>query len=219
MMKTGVIFARVSSSGNLEARQNCERQVADLMSYAEYTGIEVVHVYQEHISGAKKNEERSVLTECIEFCALNSVDIVLTSELSRLGRDVFELQGTINSLIRHGIDLFCQKEQFRLLGEDGKPSMIAPIMIAVLGTCAQLERENIQYRLNSGRAQYIAKGGRLGRKVGYRKPVETKEKEYAEAIRLIRRGRNTIKEIAKLSDTSISTVQRLKKEFLADCGA
>ena len=40
------------------------------------------------------------------------------------------------------------------------------IMIATLSTCAQLERDNISFRLQSGRKQYIEKGGKLGRKVG-----------------------------------------------------
>ena len=38
-----------------------------------------------------------------------------------------------------------KKEQFNLLGEDGKPSLFAPIMLATLSTCAQLERENITF--------------------------------------------------------------------------
>ena len=44
--------------------------------------------------------------------------------------------------------------------------MFTPIMIATLSTCAQLERENIKFRLNSGRKLYIERGGKLGRKVG-----------------------------------------------------
>ena len=39
-------------------------------------------------------------------------------------------------------------------------------MIATLSTCAQLERDNISFRLQSGRKRYIEKGGKLGRKVG-----------------------------------------------------
>ena len=106
-----------------------------------------------------------------------------------------------------------QKEQFTLLDKNGKPSIIAPIMIAVLATCAEMERENIQYRLNSGRAQYIRGGGKLGRKVGYRKPLEKKEQEYAEVLRLLSKKYYTLKEISKLTGVSVSTVQRVKKEF------
>ena len=52
-MTTGVIYARVSSIGD---RQSTERQVKDLSEYAKYKGIEVYKVFEEHISGAKKND-------------------------------------------------------------------------------------------------------------------------------------------------------------------
>jgi len=51
-----------------------------------------------------------------------------------------------------------------LLDDDGKPSLFAPVMLATLSTCAQLERDNITFRLQSGRKHFIAKGGKLGRK-------------------------------------------------------
>ena len=47
---------------------------------------------------------------------------------------------------------------------------------SLLFSAQQMERENIYYRLQSGKANYLAKGGRLGRKPGYRKSRETKKK-------------------------------------------
>lgn len=211
--KTAVIYARTSSSGALENRQSTIRQVVDLKKYAESANLTVINVYEEHISGNKKNSERPVLEECIKQCVDDKVDYLLVSELSRLGRNAFQVLSTIQDLMDAGINVYMQKEQFTLLDAGGKPSIIAPIMIAVLATCAQLERDNIQYRLNSGRAQYIKNGGKLGRKVGYRKPKEKKETEYAEVIKLLHKNYYTLKEIAKLSGFSVSTVQRVKKEF------
>jgi len=215
-MKTAVIYARTSSSGAQENRQNTTRQVVDLQQYASANKLEVLQVFEEHISGAKKNSERPVLTECIEFCKTNNVDLLCTSELSRLGRNAFQVLSTIQVLMESGINVYMQKEQFTLLDSSGNPSIIAPIMIAVLATCAQMERDNIQYRLNSGRAQYIKTGGKLGRKVGYRKPVEQKEKEYAEVIKCLKKDYYTLKEISKLCNVSVSTVQRIKKDFILE---
>ena len=59
-----------------------------------------------------------------------------------------------------------QPLQLTLLDEEWHPSLFAPIMIATLSTCAQLERDNISFRLLSGRKRFIDKGGKLGRKVG-----------------------------------------------------
>ena len=56
------------------------------------------------------------------------------------------------------------KGQLILLDEEGHPSLFAPIMIATLSTCAQLERDNISFRLQSGSKWYIEKGeGRLSK--------------------------------------------------------
>ena len=61
-------------------------------------------------------------------------------------------------------------------------------MIATLSTCAQLERDNISFRLQSGRKRYIEKGGKLGRKVGSVKTAEQMKAEYREVISLLRKG-------------------------------
>ena len=216
MNKTlAIIYARVSSSGNLEYRQNTDRQVQDLKEYATYKGFELMKTYTEHISGAKKNTERPVLSEAIEKCKeLSEVSeskvILLCSELSRLGRNAFEVLETIKILVDFGINLYLQKEQMTLLDDNGKPSLFAPIMLATLSTCAQLERENITFRLNSGRKRYIENGGRLGRPRGSVKTTEKKLEEYKEVITLLKKN-YTMRDVAKLSGVSISSVQRVKK--------
>lgn len=216
MNKTlAVIYARVSSSGNLEYRQNTDRQVKDLQEYATYKSYEVVEVYNEHISGAKRNNERPVLSEAIDKCKElvsggNCKVILLCSELSRVGRNAFEVLETIKTLVDFGVNLYLQKEQMTLLDDNGKPSLFAPIMLATLSTCAQLERENITFRLNSGRRVYIENGGKLGRPRGSIKTTEQKMEEYKDVITLLRKN-YTMRDVAKLSGKSVSSVQRIKK--------
>ena len=79
-----VIYARVSSTGD---RQSTERQVIDLTEYARKNSMTTVRTFEEHISGARKNRERLILNECLAYSVKNEVDIILISELSRLGRD------------------------------------------------------------------------------------------------------------------------------------
>ena len=204
-----VIYARVSSVGD---RQNTERQISDLSEYAAFQKLQISQIYEEKISGAKKNRERPVLIEAIEYCKENKVSFLLVSELSRLGRNAFEVLATVKDLIDSGINLYLQKEQLTLLDGDGKPTLFAPIMIATLSTCAQLERENIKFRLNSGRKLYIEHGGKLGRKVGSVKTIEQKKEQYKDIISYLKRG-YSVRTIAKLTNKGASTVQRIKKEF------
>ena len=208
-MRQSVIYARVSSMGS---RQNTERQVRDLQAYADHEGYEVSKVFEEHISGAKCNQDRPILCECMEYCITNHIGILLISELSRLGRKVDEVLENVKYCKDHHLNIYFQKENLAIFNPDGSENPFLTIMIAVLGTCAQLEREAIYYRLHSGREKYIADGGKVGRKVGYRKPMETKEEEYREVIRHLKKG-TTIRDTAKLTGHCIRTIQRIKKEF------
>ena len=214
-MKTAVIYARVSSTGD---RQSTERQVIDLTDYANKNGMTICKTFEEHISGAKRNDERAVLSECIEYAISNSIDVVLFSELSRCGRAVWEVLDTIRTLKDNGINAYFQKEGLSLFQEDGRESITLAITIAVLSSASQIERENLIFRLKSGRKVYIDKNlaatgkSGLGRKVGYRKPIERKKEEYKEVLKLLR-ACYPIRKVAKLTDVSESTVKRLKREF------
>ena len=209
------IYARVSSTGE---RQSTERQVIDLTDYANRNAMTICRTFEEHISGAKKNHERPVLQECLTYCIEENIDVLLLSELSRLGRNVDEVLANIRFAKENRLNVYFQKEGISIYGTDGKENPYLTIMIAVLGTCAQMERENIHYRLQSGRKVYVDKNiaatgkSGLGRKVGYRKPLDTKKEEYKEVLKLLRAG-YPIRKVAKLTEVSESTIKRLKKEF------
>ena len=209
------IYARVSSTGD---RQSTERQVIDLTDYAKKNSMTICKTFEEHISGAKKNHERPVLQECLTYCVEEKIDVVLLSELSRLGRNVDEVLANIRFAKENHLNIYFQKEGLSIYGADNKENPYLTITIAVLGTASQLERENLIFRLKSGRKVYVDKNlaatgkSGLGRKVGYRKPVETKKEEYKEVLKLLKSG-YPIRKVAKLTDVSESTVKRLKKEF------
>lgn len=211
-IKTALIYARVSSSGSLENRQNTDRQVSDLVGYATKNGLEVERVFEEHISGAKKNGERAVLSECISYAISNRIEVILFSELSRCGRAVWEVLETIKTLKDNGVNAYFQKGGLSLYGTDGKENPYLAVMVSVIGVCAELERENIYYRLSSGRKLAIEKGIKMGRKVGSVKSKEQKEMEYAKVIRALKAGKS-IRDTAAICSVSVSTVQRIKKEF------
>ena len=206
-MKKAVIYARVSS---INDRHNTDRQVIDLTDFATKNSYEVVKVFEEHISGAKKNTERPILMECLDFAESNAIDIILCSELSRLGRNCDEVLKNVLHCKEVRINLFFQKENLFLFQEDGTENPYSNIMIAVLGTAAQMERDNIKFRLNSGRAKYIAEGGVLGRPKGTKKSAEQLRAEYPNVVKELRRG-TSVRRTAKLCDVSNSTVQRVKK--------
>ena len=108
---------------------------------------------------------------------------------------------------------FFQKEQLGIFNMDGKQHPFLTIFIAVLGTGAEMERENIKYRLNSGKEKYIAEGGKVGRKAGWTKSDEILQEQYASVIKQLKKG-YPIRLVAKSERVGVSTVQRMKKKIV-----
>jgi DNA invertase Pin-like site-specific DNA recombinase len=208
--RKAVIYARVSS---LNDRQDTSRQIRDLEILAKEKSLTVVNIYEEHISGAKKTQDRPILTECLQYCISNHVSVLLISELSRLGRNVDDVLSNVKLCKENHLNVCFQKEQLSIFGADGKEHPFLTVFIAVLGTCAEMERENIKFRLNSGKAQFIAKGGKVGRKNGYKKPDDKFREEYAAVIKQLRKG-YPIRMVAASCGVGISTIQRIKKKFI-----
>lgn len=210
METKAVIYARVSSNND---RQDTTRQIEDLKKYAISKNIEIINIFEEHISGAKKNEERQVLTDCLEYCTQHSVNYLLLSELSRLGRSTLQVLRSLEILHEAKVSVYIQNLGLYTLQADGKVNPIVSVLTTLLAEMGNIERSNIQYRLNSGRANYIAKGGKLGRKKGSVKTEDRKKEEYRDTIALLKKG-YSIRNIAKLQGIGISTVQRIKNQFI-----
>lgn len=208
--KRAVIYARVSSEGD---RQNVERQLHDLSEYARSQNLTIEQIFKEHISGAKKNSQRQQLQDCFSYAEENGIDIILCSEMSRLGRSVYEVQESIKRAIDHNINIYFQKENLSLFNPDGTQSMITPIVVTVLSVCSQIERDSIRFRLNSGRRLAIERGVQMGRPKNATKPESQFKDEYAEVIRLLKKG-YSVKAVAQLQGISPTTVMKVKKMFI-----
>lgn len=206
-----VIYSRVSSQS---VRQSTERQVVDLERFATGRGDKVVAVFEEKVSGRKANVDRPVLSRCLEYCIdpQNQVDMLLLSEISRLGRSTLEILKALDILHTHKVCVYIQNLNLETLRPDKTVNPLSSLITTLLGELAAMERQGIIDRLNSGRELYIEKGGRLGRRPGSKKSLEQKREEYKEAISLLKKG-YSIRNVAKLTNKSVSTILSIKKEF------
>lgn len=208
-MKTSVIYSRVSSVND---RQSTDRQIADLQAYASRNELTIVSVYSEHISGAKKNEERTVLMECLDYCITNKIDTLLLSELSRLGRSTLQVLKSLDILHSAGVNVYIQNLNLNTLLDNKEVNPLTSIIITVMAEMASIERSNIVYRLQSGRENYLANGGTVGRKKGSVKSMEQKKEEYKDVISNLKKG-ISVRNVAKITNTGVATVQRIKSQF------
>ena len=207
MNHTAAIYARVSSMGD---RQSTERQIEDLTRYAEGKGYEIMRIFQEHVSGAKSNQERGVLSECLEFCKTEHPGTLMVTELSRLGRSTVEVLKAVEELTAAGVNIYILDLNLSTLDERGEGNPVAKMVLTVLALGAEMERKLILGRLNSGRALARSKGVKMGRPKGSTLTKDELLAKYPEVVRHLKKGKNSIREISKLTGVSVSTVQRVK---------
>lgn len=203
MVKT-VIFARVSTS-----LQEYDRQVNELTTLANTNGWNVEATFTEKISGAKANTERAELMNMINFVEAKHINKVLVTELSRLGRDTLQVLEVIQMLNEKGISLYIQNYNIETLTKDGKVNAMSQFLITILAEVARMERKTIRERVESGYKNYRANGGKVGRKIGYKKTEETIREQYTEEIKLLKKG-YSLRNISKITGTSINTIRKCK---------
>ena len=201
-MKKVVIFARVSTS-----IQDYERQVNELTAVANCNNWNVAATFCEKVSGAKKNAERKELSKMIDYVRTNSINMVLVTELSRLGRDTLQVLEVIEQFNKLGISLFIQNYHIETLNDNGTINTMSQFLITILAEVARMERKTIRERVESGYKNYRANGGKVGRKEGYRKSDIDMREQYAEEIRLLRKG-ISLRNISKITGTSINTIRK-----------
>ena len=118
------LLCRVSTQA-----QDYEYQINLLTDIAKSRNWEVVKVFANKISGAKKNEERSEIMELIEYVKNNKVDKVLCSEISRLGRSTLEALKVIELLNENKVCLYLANYGLSTLDKNG--NVIKPINVNV----------------------------------------------------------------------------------------
>ena len=206
MMETrAVIYARVSTIG-----QDYQRQLAELKAYASKMNYKVVKEFTEKVSGAKKIAEREALADLLKYVEENKVDKVLIYECSRLSRRAVDFLQVVEYLTEHGISVYIHQNGLETLLPNGGPNPIANLVLGILAQFNSMERGLIRSRMESGYNHFRMNGGKVGRKVGYRKSVDEMRIQYSKEIQLIKKG-ISLRNIAAICGTSVNTLQKIKK--------
>ena len=203
-MKRVVIYARVST-----VIQDYDRQVDELKDYAKRTHYEVVKVFCEKISGAKKVAERNALSELLNYVRNNKVDKVLIYECSRLSRRIVDFLQVIEELNEQKVSLYIHQNGLETLLEDGSVNPIASLVLGIIAQFNSMERSLIRSRMKSGYNHFRDNGGKVGRKTGYRKSQDDMREEYAEELRLLKKG-ISLRNVSKITHTSVNTLRKVR---------
>lgn len=202
-----VLYYRVSTSA-----QDYSHQQAALRKYAKTHHYEIVKEFGEKISGAKKIEERAAIKELLDFVSQNKVDKVVIYEASRLSRRQIDFLSIIEQLTELGVSLYILQSGLETLLPDRTPSPIANLVLGIMSQFNSLEKNLIRARMSVGYEHYRDKGGRVGRKNGYRKSESEFRTQYDREISLLKIG-NSLSDVRAITGTSINTLRKLKANY------
>lgn len=208
-MINAVIYSRVSSESE---RQDTERQTNELMDYAHRMGYTIVDVYEEKVSGFKKNEQRPIFSKMLENIKSNEIDKVLVWELSRIGRSVLQSLQNIQTLHDMNVGIYIKNFNLETLNNDKTPNSLSMFMVQILFAVANMESQMTLSRLQSGYKNHIKKNGNqsVGRKKGNVDSNETIIDRHSDIVRLLKRG-ISIRNISAITNKSTNTILKVKR--------
>ena len=185
-------YCRVST-----AHQNEENQHFVIENFARDNNIKIDVWVEEKISSSKKLQDRKLGALLNN---LESGDVLITTEISRLGRSLLEVMGILQSCLEKGCQIWTLKENFRL-GTDIQSKVLA----FAFGLSAELSKSLLQARVRESLARLRANGRKLGRPVGAQSKYLKLSKNQKRINTLISQG---------VSKNQIAKIMRVNKSTL-----
>lgn len=193
-------YVRIST-----ANQNTERQLVNSKEFD--------FIYIDVISGAVPFAERP---EALKLLNNNKVTHITIGEVTRLGRNMSDILKTIEHFTNNGINLFIENLGLSTL-VNGKPNQTASLIINLLGSISQYERDLLKERTQQGREIAKAKGKFKGRKRGSimsdSKYLKKHFKDVQAVKSMLSEGRNIL-ETSKELEIPRSRIYQMKKREL-----
>ena len=210
-MEKVVLLCRVSTDS-----QSYERQVNELVEYCDKVEWNIMKIFANKISGAKKSDDRPEIIEMLSYIKEKEISRVVCLSIDRLGRNTLEALKIIQTLTDNGVSLFIKNYNIETL-VNGKINPVASLICTILLEIASMERRTIRERMESGYKQYVSRCRtekiKMGRPAEYRKSECSYKEQYSKEISLLRKGLS-LRNVSLLTSTSVNTLRKLKSMFV-----
>lgn len=202
-MEKAIIIARCSTNEN---KQDVTRQSKELRKVY-VSQYEIIKEFTYYKSGTKNDE---VNDEILDFAINNNIKHIISLEISRISRKISAFALFLEKCNEHKINIIIDNFKLHTLLPSGETNNMVQTMLSIASTFASMELSMIRERLNSGRNKYIDEGGKLGRKVGYRKSNEEFLEDNKDVIKFLKQ-QHSIRNVMKLTGKSSGTIQKVKR--------
>lgn len=198
---TTIAYIRISTAG-----QDVDPQRLAILDYAHRQGLKVDE-FVECQSSSRRNLTERGLGQVLD--RLQSGDVLLVSELSRMGRSVGQVIQVVDELIQRRVRLVAIKENIQL---DGKQNIQTKVMVTMFSLFAEIERDLISERTKEGLAAARAKGKHPGRPKGVwgKSRLNGREEEIQSLLRKTV-SKTSIAKIMGVSRTALAHFIRTRK--------
>ncbi len=196
-------YIRVSSD-----KQTVENQRFEIKKFCISQHLAIDDWIEETISGTKNYTTRQ-LGHLLR--KIKKDDIIICSELSRLGRNLFMIMEILNICMTKECRVWTIKDNYRL-GDDIQSKVLA----FAFGLSAEIERNLISQRTKDALARKRAEGVQLGRPKGKSSKSSYKLKEKEKVIAKLRANGMSFKKIGDKLHVNRDTVRNYYKNFIAN---
>jgi DNA invertase Pin-like site-specific DNA recombinase len=196
-------YSRIST-----AQQNSSRQLENFKSHI---GYDVKKVFIEKIQGNVPFFERPEANKMFDEITDDSQRCtVVVDSIDRLGRNLLDILHTIETFTKNGINLKSLKEGFTTLLDNGQENPMAKLVISVMASIGEMERNRIKTRTAEGIAIGKAMGKFKGRKLGSTQSDEKLLERHQAIQKKLQKGL-TVREINEITGASSATIIKVKK--------
>lgn len=196
-------YSRVSTTN-----QNSNRQISNFKRIKEFKAENLfIDKIQGNISFLERPEASKLFDIATSIKSENNTIVV--DSIDRLGRNLIDILHTIERFTNNGINLKSLKEGFETL-INGKENPMAKIVISVMGSIAEMERDRIKERTAEGIKIAQAEGKFKGRKIGSTQSNTRLLERHPNIVKKLNKGL-TVREVAKIVGKSTTTVVKVKK--------
>lgn len=204
-MKT-VYYSRVSSSS-----QNSGRQIAQFKKEGLKKNCDL---FMDVCSGSIPFKQRPEAIILWDFVTSSSDEVkIVVDSIDRLGRNFKDILATVEEFTDKGVNIQFIKEGFETLDAHGKVNQYGKVILAVMGSIAEAERERIRERQEEGIALAKSKGVYIenGKKrKGYVEPNDKFLKKHKDILTKLNAGLN-YRDVATVTGKSTSTIAKVVK--------